>query len=142
MCIQSGVAENLFLPGGLPQISKNIFEGNRRLAVVPGPRDNRLWREEMPGLCVPEQYEVINIENQGSGSLSGLGDSILRILKAEELLHIAEADLQWPAQSKSLEYLGRLQSEIGGEEAIVAAAATGIADHHDPQQSRSGAGIP
>jgi hypothetical protein len=40
MCIQSGVAENLFLPGGLAQISENIFEGNRRLAVVPGPLDS------------------------------------------------------------------------------------------------------
>ena len=142
MRVQSGVAENLFLPGGLPQISKNIFEGDRRFAVVPGPLNSGLRREEMPGLCVPEQDEVVDIEDQGSGSLSGLGDSILRIFKAEELLHIAEADLQWPAQSKGLEYLWRLQRDIGGEEAIVAAAATGIADDNDTQQSRSGAGIP
>ena len=40
MCIQSGVAENLFLPGGLSQISKNILEGNRGLAGVPGPRNS------------------------------------------------------------------------------------------------------
>jgi hypothetical protein len=46
--IQSGVAENLFLPGGLPQISKNIFERNRCFAFVPGPRDSRLRRGEMP----------------------------------------------------------------------------------------------
>ena len=38
--IQSGVAENLFLPGGLSQISKNILEGNRGLAGVPGPRNS------------------------------------------------------------------------------------------------------
>jgi hypothetical protein len=40
VCIQCGVAENLFLPGCLPQISKNVFEGNRSLAVVPRPFDS------------------------------------------------------------------------------------------------------
>src|SRR5260370_32148199 len=96
----------------------------------------------MPGLSVPQQYEVIDIEDKGSGSLSGFGDAILRVFKAEELLHVAEADLQWPAQGEGFEYLGRLQREVGGEEAIVAAAAAGIVDHNDTQQSRSGAGIP
>ena len=48
MRIQSGVAENLFLPGGLPQISKNIFERNRGFAFVPGPLYGRLPCEEMP----------------------------------------------------------------------------------------------
>ena len=84
---------------------------------------------------MPQQYEVIDIEDQGSGSLSSLGDAVLRIFKAEELLHITKADLQGPAQGKGLEYLGRCESEIGGEEAIVAAATAGIADHHDTQQS-------
>jgi PAS domain S-box-containing protein len=48
MRIQSGVAENLFLPGGLPQISKNIFERNRGFAFEPGPLYGRLRCEEMP----------------------------------------------------------------------------------------------
>jgi len=91
---------------------------------------------------MPEQYEVIDIEDQGSGSLGRLGNSVLRVFKAEELLDIAEADLQWPAQGKGFEYLLRCEGEVGGEEAIVAATATGIVDHHDTQQSRSGAGIP
>ena len=91
---------------------------------------------------MPQQYEVIYIEDEGSGSLSGSGDSVLWVFKAEELFHVAEADLQGPAQSKGLEYLWRFESEVGGEEAVVAAAATGIADYNDAQQSRSGAGIP
>jgi hypothetical protein len=73
---------------------------------------------------VPQQYEVIDIEDQGSGALSGLGDSILRVFKAEELFHVAEANLQWPAQSEGFEDLRRVQGEVGGEEAVVAAAAT------------------
>ena len=48
MRIQSGVAENLLLPGSLPQISKNIFERDRRFAFVPGPVYGRLRCEEMP----------------------------------------------------------------------------------------------
>ncbi len=96
----------------------------------------------MPGLRVPEQYQIIDVEDQGSGSLSGFGDSVLRIFKAEELLHVAEADLQWPAQSKGFQYLRRFQEEVGREEAIVAAPATGIADHNNTQQPGSGAGIP
>ena len=131
--IESGVAENLFLPGGLAQISKNIFERNRQLARVPGALDSGLWREEMAGLCVPQQHEVIDIEDQGSGSLGSLGDSILRVFKAEELFHIAEADFQWPAQSKGFQYLWRCECEVGGEEAIVAAAATRVVDHNDTQ---------
>ena len=78
---------------------------------------------------MPQQNEVIDIEDEGSGSLSGPGDSVLRVFKAEELLHVAEADLQWPAQSEGFEDLRRLQGEVGGEEAVVAAAAPGVADH-------------
>ena len=48
MRIQTGVAENLFLPGGLPQISKNIFERNRGFALEPGPLYGRLRCEGMP----------------------------------------------------------------------------------------------
>jgi hypothetical protein len=80
-------------------------------------------------LCVPEQYEVIDIEDQGSGSLSGSGYSILRVFKTEELLDVTEADLQGPAQRKGLEYSRRCESEIRGEEmascsAIVRSART------------------
>jgi hypothetical protein len=124
--IQSGVAENLFLPCGLPQIPKNIFKRNRRFAFVPGPRDSRLRRGEISRLCVPQQYEVIDIEDEGSGSLSGAGDSVLRVFKAEKLFDVVEADLQGPAQSKGFEYLCRFETEIGGEEAVVAAAGRGL----------------
>ena len=72
---------------------------------------------------MPQQYEIIDVEDEGSGSLSGFGDAILRVFKTEELFHVAEADLQWPAQGKDFEYLWRFQGEVGGEEAIVAAAA-------------------
>jgi hypothetical protein len=65
----------------------------------------------MPRLGVRQQYEVIDIEDQGSGSLGGFGDAVLRVVKAEELFHIAEADLQWPAQSKDFEYLWRVSEE-------------------------------
>ena len=91
---------------------------------------------------MPQQYKVIDVENQGSGSLGSFGDSILGVFKAEELLDVAEADLQRPAQRKGFEYLWRFQSEVGREEAVVAAAATGVVDHNDTQQSRPGAGIP
>lgn len=40
MCVQSRVVENLFSPGGLPQISKDVFEGYRRLALVPKAFDS------------------------------------------------------------------------------------------------------
>ena len=140
--IQAGVGENPFLPGGIAQISQNVFEGHRGLARIPKTFDYGLRRGEMPGLRVPQQYEVIDVEDQGSGSLGGLGDSILGVFKTEELLDVAEADLQGPAQSEDLKYLWRCESKIRGEEAIVAAATAGIADHHDTQQSRAGAGVP
>jgi hypothetical protein len=72
-----------------------------------------LWREEMPGLGVPQQHQIIDVEDQRSGSLSGFGDSILRIFKTGELLHVTEADFQWPAQGKGLQDLPRFQGEVG-----------------------------
>jgi hypothetical protein len=54
---------------------------------------------EISRLYVPKQYEVIDMEDEGSGSLSGSGDSVLRVFKAGELFDIVEADLQGPAQS-------------------------------------------
>ena len=104
-CIKSGVSENLFLPGGLAEIAQDIFKRNRLLTRVPGTLDGRLWGEAVAGLSMPQQDQVIDIEDQGSGSQSGIGDSVLRVFQAEELFHVAEADLQWPAQSKVFQYL-------------------------------------
>ena len=98
---------------------------------MPGPLDGRLWGETMAGFNVPQQYQVIDIADQGSGSLRGFGGSVLRVFHTEELFHVAEADLQWPAQSKGFEYLWRFQGPVGREEAIVAAAAT---HDHGPQR--------
>jgi len=35
VCIQPGVAENLFVPGGLAQSPQDVLEGNRRFSLVP-----------------------------------------------------------------------------------------------------------
>src|ERR1700679_4137850 len=67
VCIQSGVAENLFLPGGLAEIAQDIFKGNRCLARVPRSFDRRFCGESMSGLSVPQQNQIIDIEDQGSG---------------------------------------------------------------------------
>ena len=45
---------------------------------------------------MPQQYEVIDIEDQGSGALSGLGDAILWIFKAEELFYLNYAHNERP----------------------------------------------
>jgi hypothetical protein len=45
----------------------------------------------MAGLCAPEQDQAIDIEDQGSGSLSGFGDTVLQVFQAEELFQVAEA---------------------------------------------------
>ena len=91
---------------------------------------------------MPQQYEVIDVKDQGSSSLSGAGDAILRVFQAEELFHVAEAHFQRPAQGEGFEDLRRLQREVGGEETIVAAVAARIAHYDDAQKSRPGAGIP
>jgi len=91
---------------------------------------------------VPQQNEVIDIEDRRSSSLSGAGDAILRVFKAEELFHVAEADFQRPAQSEGFEDLRWLKREVGGEETIVAAVAARVAYYNDAQKPRPGAGIP
>ena len=100
MCIQSGVAENSFLPGSLSQSSKNIFEGNRCLAFVPESVQSRLGRGGIARLGIPQQAEIIDIKDKRSRALSGFGDAVLRIFKTEELLDVAEANLQRPTKSK------------------------------------------
>jgi hypothetical protein len=44
----------------------------------------------MAGLCVPQQDQIIDIEDQGSGSLRGFGDTVLRVFQAEELFDVAK----------------------------------------------------
>ena len=90
VCIQSGVAESPLLQGGLAEIAQDIFKRDRSLAPVPGPLDGSLWGGAMAGLCVSRQDRVIEIEDQRSGSLRGLGDTVLRVFQAEKLLHVAE----------------------------------------------------
>ena len=65
-----------------------------------------------------------------------------RILKSQELFDVVEANFQGPPPGKNLQDLRGRQGEVGGEEAIVAAATAGIVDNYDTQQSGSGTGIP
>jgi hypothetical protein len=66
-----------------------------------------------PDCACHSSAQIIDVEDQRSGSLSGFGDSILRIFKTGELLHVTEADFQWPAQGKGLQDLPRFQGEVG-----------------------------
>jgi hypothetical protein len=112
VCIQSGVAENPFLPGGLAESAQDIFKRNRCLSRVPGPLDGRLWGEAMAGLCVPQQGQIIDIEDEVSCSLRGLGDTVLRVFQAEELFYVAKPDLKRPASSKVFQYLCRFHGQV------------------------------
>jgi hypothetical protein len=69
---------------------------------------------------------------------SGLGHPILGIFKAQKLLDVAEANFQRPTSREGLQDLGGVESEIEGEEAIVAAAATWVPYDDDAQKLRSG----
>src|SRR5439155_7878123 len=53
-----------------------------------------------------------------------------------------EANLQGPTSREYLQDLCGAESEIEGEEAIVAAAAAGVMHHDDAQELLAGAGIP
>src|SRR5215467_14269979 len=96
----------------------------------------------MPSLRMPEQDHVVDVEDQGSGARGCLGHAVLGIFEAQKLFDVAEANLQWPASGKEFQDLYRGESEIEREEAIVAAATTGIAYHHDTQELLAGTGIP
>src|SRR5215831_10281089 len=96
----------------------------------------------MSGLGVPEQDQIIDVEDQGSGARGSLGHPVLRIYKAQKLLDVAEANLQGPTPGKQLQNLCSGEGEVEGEETIVAAAATGIPHQNDAQELLAGAGIP
>src|SRR5712692_1646996 len=96
----------------------------------------------MSRLCMPEQDQIVDKEDEGSGACSGFGHSILRVFESQELLDVAEANLQGPTSRKDLQNLRRGEGEIGGEEAIVTTAAAGIMYHDDAQELLTGAGIP
>src|SRR5450631_2394998 len=96
----------------------------------------------MTRLGVPEQDQIVDIEDQGSSPCSGLGHPILRIFETQKLFHVAEANLQGPTSREGLQNLRGGESEIEREEAIVAAAATGVVHHDDAQELLAGAGIP
>src|SRR5580658_2163555 len=81
-------------------------------------------------VCAYQQDQIVDKKDQGSGACSCLGYSVLRIFEAQKLLDVAEANFQGPTPREDLQDLRGLESEIGGEEAIVAATAAGVA-HHD-----------
>ena len=79
----------------------------------------------MSCLCVPQQDQIIDIEDQRSGAGGRLSDAVLRIFKAPKLFDITEANLQEPASGEDLQDMRGGEGEIEGEEAIVAAATLG-----------------
>ena len=48
-------------------------------------------------MSVPQQNQIIDIEDQGSGSLRGFGDTVLRVFQTEKLFDVAETDFKWLA---------------------------------------------
>ena len=60
----------------------------------------------MAGLGVPDDGQVIDVENERGGTLRGAGDAVLRIFEAQELFHVAKANFQRPMQRKIGEDLG------------------------------------
>ena len=80
----------------------------------------------MSGLRVPEQDQIIDIEDQGSGARGRLGHPVLGIFKAQKLLDVAEANLQGPTPGKQLQNLCGGEGKVEREETVVMAAATGI----------------
>src|SRR5207249_4438737 len=117
-------------------------KGNRVLLWIPQAFQGGLLCELVTRLGVPEQGEIIDKEDQRSSACSRLGHAVLRIFETEKLLDVAEANLQGPTSREYLQDLRGAESEIEGEEAIVAAAAAGVMHHDDAQELLAGAGIP
>src|SRR5260370_37004323 len=109
---------------------------------IPQAVQGGLRRLLVTRLGVPEQGQIIDKENQRSGACSCLGHPVLRIFEAQELLDVAEANLQGPTSREDLQDLRGAESEVEGEEAIVAAAAAGVLHHDAAQELLAGAGIP
>ena len=78
----------------------------------------------MARLRMPEQDQIVDIEDQGSGACGCLRHPVLGIFEAQELFDVAEADLQGPAAGKEFQDLRWGEGEVEREEAIVAAATT------------------
>ena len=104
--------------------------------------ESGLWCQSMSALCVPKQDEIIDVKDHGSRACSCVGYSVLRIFEAQKLLDVAEADFQGPTSRENLQDLRGAESEVEGEEAIVAAAPAGITNQNDAQELLTGAGIP
>src|SRR5438105_15327634 len=96
----------------------------------------------MSRLRVPEQDQIIDKKDKGSGACRGFSHPVLRIFEAQKLLNVVEAHFQRPTSGKDFQNLGGSESEIEGEEAIVAAASAGVTHHDDAQELLAGAGIP
>ena len=109
---------------------------------IPQAIEGGLRCQPVSRLRVPEQDQIIDKEDQGGGACGGLGHPVLGIFKAQELLDVAAANLQGPTSGKDLQDLRGGEGEIEGEEAIVAAAATGVTHHDDAQELWAGARIP
>ena len=101
---------------------------------VPQAVEGGLGCQSVPHLCVPEQSQLIDKEDEWGGACGRLGHPVLRIFKAQKLLNVAEANFQGPTSGKDFQNLRGGESEIQGEEAIVAAATAGITHHDDAQE--------
>ena len=56
------------------------------------------------------------------------------IFETEELLHMAEADFQRPAESEGFQDLRGSERKVRGQEAVITAAALGVSHYDDAQQ--------
>src|SRR5438552_3093797 len=94
--IQSGVFKNPFPPCRVSQSSKKVLERCGVFLLVPKPPQSGRTSQLVAGLRVPDDHQVVDIEDQRGGALRGARDAVLRIFEAQELLHVATANFQGP----------------------------------------------
>src|SRR5271157_1051148 len=89
----------------------------------------------MTRLVKPNHYEGVDEQRHRRGARDGLGNSIGRVLQAQELLAIFEGAFNGPATSIGREYLPRRPIKLGTIEHLIWAFSFHVARQNDGQQS-------
>src|SRR5918911_1221949 len=102
-------------PRVLAEGGEHVEEGRRGLGAIPGTDEPAGGAALLEAGGVPEQDQIVDEAGQRGGAGDRGGGLILRVFEAEELLLVAERDLDRPPPGVALQDEGMVDGEAGPE---------------------------
>ena len=96
--------------------AQDVGEAIARLVAVPGPNGDDDLRHGVDAGREPQDESGVHVPDEGRGAFDGGALASGGVGEAEQLLELAEADLDGPAAGVGLEDAHHRQGRVGAEE--------------------------